>query len=151
MSDRDAKITGARELEQALLRLPDRIALNIFAGMTLAGAGRIRDAARTFAPTGSPPLPKGNKPGDFKRDIVSARGRGTRDEVVSLVGFKGRSRRIAHLIEFGHAIHGKGGRVPAHPTMRPAFDVAGDGALQVMIRYAADRIDAEVRRAADGA
>ena len=143
------KIRGAKELEQALLTLPDRLALNVFSGMTLAGAGRIRDAARTFAPRGMPPLPKGNEPGDLKRDIVSARGRGTRDEIVSIVGLKGRSRRIAHLIEFGHD-QKHGGRVRATPFMRPALDVAGDGAVQVMVRYGQTRFDAEVRKLASG-
>jgi hypothetical protein len=147
---RSVKITGAAELEKALLALPDRIALNIFGGMTLAGAGRIRDAARTFAPLGSPPLPKGNQPGDLRRDIVSGRGRGDRNTVHSIVGLKGRSRQIGHLVEFGHALKGSG-RATAKPFMRPALDVAGDGALQVMVRYASDRIDAEVKKLADGA
>lgn len=145
------KIAGADELYKALLALPDRLALNVFHGATLAGAGVLRDAMRRLAPVAEgPPLPAGVRPGDLRRAIKSGRSRGGSDAIAARAGLTGRWRKLGHLIEFGHDIRKNGGRAQAHPFARPAFDTSREASVNAFVGYCYGRIDAEVARLKSG-
>lgn len=125
-------ISGAKELEDALKKLPDIAAKKVAQGAMRAGANVFKKAAQENVPVES---------GDLKKAIVVRQDKIGQSTVNYSVGITGKPRFYAHLVEFGTAphiirpdkqkalsngrffveeIHHPGAR--AHPFLRPAFD-----------------------------
>jgi HK97 gp10 family phage protein len=107
----DIKIDGVKEIVADLDRLDKEIIDNVQSTLN-GGAKKIADRARQKAPKG----PTGN----LKRSI------GSKPMPINLAKFPLVAvavvdRKIAphaHLVEYG----ARGGNMPAHPFLRPAFD-----------------------------
>jgi HK97 gp10 family phage protein len=151
MADVEIKIEGLKELEKALLALPDKIAKRILARSVYAGAAVVRKAAREKCPVKTGKLRKSIK-------IKKRRSKDRREVVYSVfVGeFYGR------MVEYGtqsHRIKAKKGKVmgkdgrfgsevdhpggSAKPFLRPAFDSSTHQIIEAMKAKMAEGIAKE--------
>lgn len=153
MASGQFELTGASEVADLLSALPDRLADNMMRGAMRAGAAVYRDGARRRVPTGSPPLPRGEKAGTLRRAItISARRVG--DQIISGVrilkaGFYWR------FVEYGTAgkanvrgIFTRGTRghhaTKPYPFMRPTFDGDTQAAAGAVVEYCQTHIESAV-------
>ena len=118
------RVTGLKELDRKLRKLPDKIQRDIMGKALEEGAELIRREAESNAPydsTSTAPHLKDNiKLSDVKR-------RGDTTEI--MVGIDYKKVKHGHLVEFGH-----GGPKSArrHPFMCPAFDSKKGDALHAI-------------------
>ena len=102
-----SKVTGVKELQKVLKRLPDRVARKVVAGALRSGATVIRREARRLAPVDT---------GLLRKSLIIKRPKGpaARRNVVLI----GTSRKAphGHLFEFGTV------RMAARPFLRPAIE-----------------------------
>lgn len=149
-------VVGAKEIENLLKRLPERVAKNVTTGALRAGAAVIARQARANV-RNSPSIDSGL----LVRNITSrARKRSKKGSAVVSVGVarktamvvrKGREKavkvspaRYAHLVEFGTE------HSPAEPFLRPALDEKGDEAIARIGAAMGKGIEREARKLAQG-
>lgn len=121
----NVRMTGFRELNIALMILPDNLKAQALKSGVRAGAKVIRDIARQKARRG--------KTGRLRKGIIHKLRRGTKNEVLASVGWNMKIAPHGHLVELGHTIVARGkmgqsnrggkviGHVPAYPHLRPAL------------------------------
>lgn len=122
------KLIGARELEENLLALPERLARSTLDRALRQVAQPIADAAKARSPR-NPPTPDNADKIIVSKQLSRRQRRGVTKEGrnVRIVYIGVRPSPIAHLIEFGSGPrYTKGGayrgQMPAQPYMRPAWD-----------------------------
>ena len=154
----EVKVSGLKELNQALKQLPDRVAKNVLRGATSAGAAVIRKEARIKAPVYTGSVAEGHPPpGTLRRAIYQKqiaelsgllkqvfyvgvrRGKGQHDK-------KGRTLDAWYwrFVEFGTA------KMSAIPFLRPAFEAKKQEAVDAIKNYLAERIPREVEKLPKG-
>jgi len=140
LADGEISFTGGPELLKKLEGLADKLAVNVMAGATYAGAKVILAEARKRVPIldlekwGGP-----HEPGNLLANLKAARTRSRdRNTVGAKVGITP-DAFYGHFIEFG-TVH-----AAAHPFMRPAADEGKEGAVQALIEYASGRIEREAK------
>ena len=114
-------ITGAKELERLLKKLPGKLAERELTSAARAGANVIRKEARARAPRGSDPSAASQKFGSLRKNIRVTRVKKT-------------SRSVEMAIHNGKAFWGgflEWGtkNIAARPWMTPAFDTSAQPAL----------------------
>ena len=121
MATTTSKITGARELERVLKKLPGRLAERELTSAARAGANVIRKEARARAPRGADPSAASEKYGSLHKNIRVTRVKKTGLSVEMAIhngkAFWGR------MLEFGTR------HISARPWMTPAFDTTAQPAL----------------------
>jgi HK97 gp10 family phage protein len=163
----EVKVTGLRELNAALMLLPERIAKNVMRGAVGKGLRNIKNAAKALAPAmTAEDSPKGkdgnpkNLPGTLKRAIymrrVARESSKTREYwVVSVrqgsrflkaAGRKGgveqfgpRDAYYARWVEFGTS------KMSPRAFMRPAFEQNKGAAYEASIHYIRERLPREIK------
>ena len=133
------RVTGLKELDRKLSRLPDKIQRDIMGKALEEGAEIIRAQAEANAPR-DPSRTYGEHLAD---NIVLGEPERRGDETRILVGIDYTKVDHGHLVEFGH---GGPHKAPKHPFMRPAFDSksrAALGKIQTMLKAL---IEAAARR-----
>lgn len=144
------EIKGARELDELLKQLPDRVAKQVLAGALMSGGQVIRAEIQRRAPVrhdaGAKKIGKGAKgrlPGFLRASI--ARRRIRRGSAALTIGVGPlRSAFYAMFQEFGTR------HQPARPFMRPAFDAKAGEALQKIGEALGRGIDRAAARLAKG-
>lgn len=140
---RNIKITGGRELAEALKQMPRQLQQNVMRQALRAGAKVIQTKARELVPVDTGDLKNSLKIGTSSR----------RREVRSTVATKGKGAYIARFIEFGtapHLIKGRNGGtlkftardgntvetlsvnhpgIKAKPFLRPSLDSESNKAI----------------------
>jgi HK97 gp10 family phage protein len=150
------RLSGNRELETLLRKLPDRLAKNVTFAALRAGARIVQKAAQTNL-IGNGSVDTGALVAAQK---ISTRRRSRKGAAVVAVGTdklvrmalrKGRSKTIkinprnyAHLVEFGTE------HSAAKPFMRPAMDQNGEAALVKILEMSAKGIEREAAALAGG-
>ncbi len=114
-------ITGAKELERVLRKLPGRLAERELTSAARAGANVIRKEARARAPRGSDPSAASEKYGPLHKNIRVARIKKT-GFIVEMAIHNGRAF-WGSFLEFGTR------HIAARPWMSPAFDTSVRPAL----------------------
>ncbi len=114
-------ITGAKELERVLRKLPRRLAERELTSAARAGANVIRKEARVRAPRGSDPSAASEKFGPLHKNIRVARVKKTGLSVEMAI-HNGRAF-WGSFLEFGTR------HISARPWMSPAFDTTVRPAL----------------------
>lgn len=125
------RLKGARDLDAALRRLPERTAARVTGNAVAAGARAIRDEAKARVPV---------ETGELRDAIVVRRARGRAGQV--FVGFLKPTSRRAHLTEFGTS------KASARPFMRPAFAAKTAEALRRIGRVLGRGIEREAAKLA---
>lgn len=165
------KFTGGAELAAKLSGMTDKAATNVMRGATLAGAGVIRDRARTLAPILAEEELAKRDPTKLRaflsrKKILSlvSKGRSATDANVrairgllrrSIVSGRGRGTRdkvvaivgLLPVAYYGRFVEFGTRKMGAHPFMRPAFDLEQERAVDAMVQYAQGRIEDEANRA----
>jgi HK97 gp10 family phage protein len=130
------KITGVKEVQDALNSLPDAVRADALGNVLFEAAKPIADAARANAPV---------RTGKLRDSIkISLRARGMGEWVRASRGagiFIGATAPHAHFSEFGTA------REPAQGWFRRAYDSAAPKARQVLETGLLDAVMKAVRRA----
>lgn len=141
----EVKITGLRELTEALKAFGPKLARNGIRAATYAGAKVVRDAARASHPAFT------SRSGQLEANIIAAKRRGNNEkEAIYRVTVRGKVKKYAntaanrrrrrvgkrYTVE-GPAFYGKflefgTSRMGAHPFLRPAFLANSDNALEAM-------------------
>jgi HK97 gp10 family phage protein len=126
----DVQVSGLKELEQNLKRLPDEIALKVLASAVFAGAAVVRDEAKRLCPV---------ETGNLRNSIrIKRKKRATRNATVVYQVGPGRSKKqngkysvngyYGHLVEFGTAPHiikaTKGKKLEMRPNVRASKGAA---------------------------
>ena len=118
------KLTGARELDQALGELKKSTERSLLRRVALKALEPMRDRAKQLAPV---------QEGRLRESIVvgtTLSRRAKKSERAEPKGgvrvFVGTAKRNAVAVEFGTF------RAPAHPFMRPAFDSEGPKAVGIV-------------------
>ncbi len=125
------KLSGFKELASALRELGPRVARNTLRRAVSAGAARVRDTAKVYAPVDT---------GEMRRDIMIKRERDTKGEMsakYSVFVRSGKKSRLSgkgrnvdkdswywRLVEFGTS------KMAAQPFMRPAFESEKEDAVK---------------------
>jgi len=119
------KLTGFKEFQDFLQKLPGKVAEKVVAQAAFAGAKVIRDDAKQRAPLGTVPHYSSERnrrkgyllqPGNLRKEIRARKAkRGKWGEVIYKVGMTGRAF-YGLFFEFGTKKMGK------RPWLRPAFD-----------------------------
>lgn len=118
------KLTGFKEFQALLQKLPGKIAEKVVAQAAFAGAKVIRDDAKQRAPLGTVPHYRSFKgkrgalvqPGNLRREIRARKAKREKwGEVRYKVGMTGRAF-YGRFLEFGTR------KMAARPWLRPAFD-----------------------------
>lgn len=152
---KNIKITGGKELAEALKQMPKQLQQNVMRQALRAGAKVIQDKAKELVPVDT---------GDLKKSIkigTSSRGK----EVRSTVATKGDGAYIARFIEFGtaaHLIKGRNGGmlkftardgntvetmsvnhtgIKAKPFLRPALDSESNKAIMAVGERIRERLE----------
>jgi len=141
----EVKLTGFKELADALRELGPRVARNVLRRAVSAGAVEIRNDAKARAPVAT---------GEMRRDILIKRERDGKDifsarySVFVRSGKKsrisGRARNVQkdsyywRFVEFGTA------KMAAKPFMRPAYEAKKEAAVKII----GDVLDAGIQKAA---
>jgi HK97 gp10 family phage protein len=152
---KNIKITGGRELAEALKQLPKQLQQNVMRQALRAGAKLIQDKAKELVPVDTGDLKKSIKIGTSSR----------RKEVRSTVATKGDGAYIARFVEFGtapHIIKGRNGGMlkftardgkvvetqsvnhtgaKAKPFLRPALDGQAKAAIIAVGERIRQRLD----------
>ena len=157
MANLSVKVTGLKELGQALENLGRKTKNKLGAKAMRKGGAIIRDQARANAPILKEKVPH-RKRGTLKKNIV-ARTKPQKDGSVRTIIFV-RSLKNSKVLEFKGKT-GKGGaynprdpfywrfvefgtsKMPAKPFMRPAFEQSKQQAAQTIINTLRDEIIAE--------
>lgn len=128
------KITGAKELEEALRGFGPRFTNRLGNKALKAGAQPIVDEAKRKVPV---------RTGQLRDSITSVVAR-TREPAQKKVkiGFLYPAARRAHFTEFGTA------NQPAQPFLRPALDTQAQAAIDEITKTLRDGLDKEVVAAA---
>ncbi len=142
-----AKLTGFKELAQAMRQLPDRVAKNALRRAVSSAAAVVRNEARARAPVDT---------GEMKRDIQMKRDRDTKGQVSAryLVFVRsGKKSRMAgkgrnvnkdsfywRFLEFGTV------KMTAKPFMRPAFEAKKQEALEQLRKTLKEGIETEAQK-----
>lgn len=149
------KITGLKELNDALKELPDRIAKNTLRGAVAAGAAVIRKEARNKAPVYTGSVADGHPPpGTLRRSVYQKQIRELSSVVKQtfFVGVrtgaaaakKGLDAFYWRFVEFGTQ------KMAARPFLRPAFETKKLEAIEAIKQYLAARIPREVEKLKKG-
>jgi HK97 gp10 family phage protein len=142
------ELHGAKDLQDLLNGLGDRVLRKVARQSVSAGATPIAQSAKANAPEQSGLLRK-----SIKKKVKTYKDTQT---VVAIVGpdssvrgeYKGEKRvpaKYAHLVEDGH-IDANGNHVPAHPFMRPAADANESRSAQIIEQKMADGIEREAAK-----
>lgn len=141
------ELKGLKEIENELRALPAKMEKNVMTAATRQAANVYRDEARAKAPVSQQGQKYGkyqHRPGHLRKQIRSFKRRGQKGEIHFQVGPTKRAF-YARFVELGHATRLKEGgngtsHVPANPFMRPAFDGAGDKAVEAAERVAREKL-----------
>lgn len=125
------KLHGARELDQVLQRLPDRVAKQVADNAVRAGGRVVASETKLAVPVDT---------GALQDSIVVRSVRGEPGKAV--VGFLKPRSRIAHLLEFGTS------KMAARPFFRPALDVSARAAINEIGRVLGNGLERAARRLA---
>jgi HK97 gp10 family phage protein len=141
------EVTGLKELNKRLTKLPERIERNIMSAAVRAGANEIKKAAVANL-------------GGKKSDIVVKKSRAPKGTTKYKIGPK-KDKFYYYFLEFGTYMSfigdyvrppkwRKKGRAPqgirANPFMRPAFDEAAPKAISAMKKKIIQRLEKEARK-----
>jgi Bacteriophage HK97-gp10, putative tail-component len=156
MTEFSYKISGLKELENALKSFPVEIAGKVIETATRKGAAVIAAAIRARAPNNvRDPRRKGKRLADSiivgDRKKVSRNERTSRarfnkkEQGVSHIGFSSPASSLAHLVEYGRraGISKKGRHYPASPAnpfVRTGLDASIGDATEVQIVFLASEI-----------
>jgi HK97 gp10 family phage protein len=156
----EIKVTGLKEIERVLQRLPARLGEKVIRAALRAGAQVIRKDAQSKVPILKAP-DKRRKPGTVKKAITIKRSK--QDKFGVYLGVKGLSKDDKHVfknnkgtkaannpddpfywffLEFGTA------KMPAKPFLRPAFEARKFEALRKFEEYCKKRIAREADKLA---
>jgi HK97 gp10 family phage protein len=169
----EVKVTGLKELQEAMQQLPARVERNILSGAIAAGTRVILAETKARAPTS-----------DIKTALQSKQKKGRKGEVIREIYInpkRGDNPFYARFFEFGTASYYVGtGRtvggpysipkqpgklkigedfvsgqvthpgIKPQPFMRPAFDVKSEEAIRTMAAYIKVRLPMETGQAAKG-
>lgn len=150
----NVRIDGLKELQDALKKLPEKIARNGLRTAVYAGAKTIRDEAKVRAPVYTGPVSEGHPPpGTLARSIImkqipeeSGMYRQTfyvtvrQGKKYRKQGKKGNLSQDAfywRFVELGTA------KMSAHPFIRPAFESKKMEAVEAIKTRLAERIEEE--------
>jgi HK97 gp10 family phage protein len=158
------EVKGLAEIQRRLDQLKNEDAKRIMNRGLRAGAQVFKAAIEERAPE-RPNLPSGTAlpPGALRRDVTIRTLKGDEKGGIVTVGPGMITNHAAHLVEFGHRqVRGgestllKNGKtrgpgkeisqVPAHPYERPAFEAAGNSAMDAVeasLKSDLDRINAK--------
>lgn len=116
----EMQVSGMRELQDALKRLPDKIARNALRSAVNAGAAVIRNEARARVPTRTGRLRKAI----YQRQIRERSGAGTQTFYVGwrARGTKRSGKSQTHGAFYGRFVEFGTSRMAAKPFLRPAFE-----------------------------
>jgi HK97 gp10 family phage protein len=142
------ELHGAKDLQDLLSGLGDRVLRKVARQAVSAGATPIQGSAKANAPEESGLLKK-----SIKKRVRTYKDSQT---VVAIVGpdssvkgeYKGKKRwpaKYAHLVEDGH-IDSKGNHVPGHPFIRPAADANASRSVQIIEQKMASGIEREAAK-----
>lgn len=139
------KLTGFKELADALRELGPRVARNSLRRAVSAGAAEIRNEARARAPVDT---------GEMRKDIMVKRERDTKGEMsakYSVFVRSGKKSRLAgkgrnvqkdsyywKFVEFGTS------KMPAKPFLRPAYEAKKEEAVKII----GENLDEGIQKAA---
>jgi len=143
---------GGKQLEEALLRLPEAVRGPILQEALIAGADPVRTDAANRARMRRGP--RRRRPETIALADSIKITPGVQDATHAEVDV-GTKKRTAHLVEFGHAeVIGRGsdrvtiGQVPAYPFLRPALDENKEGVLDRTGEVLGKEIETAFRRQA---
>lgn len=139
----EIKISGLKELKDALQKLPERVQKRVLRGATMAGAQVIKKAAKQRAPVGTVPHKdaKGRTiaPGNLRKSIIARAKKGaSKTSVTVSVGPSSRGF-YGMFHEFGTS------KMAARPFLRPAFDDNKERAVEAI----KERLSAGIEREAN--
>lgn len=114
MSDLDIRLEGWQEIDNALKRLPWRVAGNLTSNATRSGAAIIRKYARRYAP---------KLTGRLRKAIIIKRTQRSRYGVTYSIGYGPKASYYGPSLELGGTYKVRGGvrHQPAIPHLRPAI------------------------------
>ena len=152
-------IKGIAELQLLLLQLPKRVAKNGLRAAVYAAAKIIADEAKVKAPVYKGTVAAGHPPpGTLKRSIITKQipeksndfqqtfyvtvRKGKKYQNQGKGGNKSQDAYYAKFVEYEYGKHSS----PAHPFLRPAFDVKSKDAQSAMKNKLAQRIEEEFRK-----
>ena len=153
-------IRGMPDLLKSLNAFPKNIQKNVMRGAVRAAASAIAKDAKKNVPTDENILkksigisPKRERSKSLIRFVVSPR----KDLLVK--GFKASGLEKKHYVSKKTGFHytnydNYGGYVefgtstkPAHPYLRPAYELKGEEAIKIVKEYIAKRLDKEIQKA----
>lgn len=123
------EITGLKEVESVLKRLPAQISQKVRVKALKSGANIIAREIRSRAPGGINKIVRVRKTNKRQKGIGFG-------EVI--IGFEWPKSKLVHLFEFGTAPRRQKttgrftGQMPAKPFIRPAIDATGEQAIKKM-------------------
>lgn len=140
MADTTVQLTGFKELHDALLKLPDRVAKNALRSAVNAGASVIKKQVRQNAPTDTGLLKKNV----YQKQIREASGQYQQTFAVGVRQGKARNKDGTkkelpyywRFMEFGTS------KMPARPFIRPAFESKKEDAVKAI----ADKLDERIQK-----
>jgi HK97 gp10 family phage protein len=152
-------IKGIAELQLLLLDLPKRVARNGLRAAVYAAAKVIADEAKVKAPVYQGTVAAGHPPpGTLKRSIITKQipeksndfkqtyyvtvRKGKKYQNQGKKGNKSQDAYYAKFVEYEYGKHGN----PAHPFLRPAFDVKANEAQDALKNKLSQRIEEEFRK-----
>lgn len=123
------QLSGFRELEDRLRRLPEDMAREYLEDGVQAGAAILRYEAYLRAPKES---------GDMAESITTrvTRQRNTGGDPRAEIGPSKKEQHVGRFQEFGTRRH------PAHPFLRPALDAKGQEAIRIVGESVGRKLDA---------
>jgi HK97 gp10 family phage protein len=155
MASVEIEVQGLKELQDRLIRLPDKIGNKVLASCLGSAAqviqkeaqGRVIIAAKPYALYGKGKgKGKGQgktivNPGWLKKQIVKKRVRQTKSSAETIITFKDKGHSfIWKFIEFGTS------KMKPHPFMRPAFEAAKQKAVDRFEERLKEQLDKEENR-----
>lgn len=155
----EVDIKGIAELQLLLLNLPKRVARNGLRAAVYAAAKVISDEAKLRAPVYKGKVAAGHPPpGTLKRSIITKQipeksndfrqtfyvtvRKGKKYQKQGKKGNLSQDAYYAKWVEYEYGKHGS----PAHPFLRPAFDIKARDAADAMKNRLAQRIEEEFRK-----
>ncbi len=156
----EAKFEGIEELLKSLKQFPEKLQKNVLVGATRNVASEIAKEAKKNVPVDE---------GALKKSIGLTR---RKERTKSLIGFSVSPRKdilvkelaatglkkqtyISKTTGFKHTNYDNYGgyvefgtsKMPAHPYLRPAFELKGEEAIENFKKYTSERIDKEIEKA----
>lgn len=138
MADGTVQLTGFKELHDALLKLPDRVAKNALRAAVNAGASTIKKQVLANAPTDTGLLKKNI----YQKQIREASGQYRQTFAVGVRQGRARNKDGSkkelpfywRFMEFGTS------KMPARPFIRPAFEAKKEEAVEAIGKKLDERI-----------